>query len=654
MASNQNNSATPFGPTSGITNAGVGKFPHPFFDYASEYIPTDVVTTLELCEYMFLTFGTFRSAARRVVRYFLTDLVLEGESDEEREKYEDFMHDDLHIMQQLAAIGDDFMTYGNVFVSLYLPFDRYLKCPQCKTEYHIDAIKDKYKFIAADLAFKGTCPKCNQSVTYSRDDRRSTDESRVKIIRWNPKQIQIRPHPISGTTEYYLELDSNFIQKLREGNSFYLNETPWSMIKCALSKSKDGGTVLFKFKTDSIYHFKDSTLAGLPIKGWAVPPIMSNFKLVYYIHMLRRFDEAIALDFIMPYRVLYPKPNGPTDPLSSMNMNNFVVHLKRLVDNKRKNMTDMQIAPFPIGYEMLGGEAQTLAPKDSIVAALDEFLNAMGFPAELYKGSLQLTAFPVALRLFEKTWGHWVDSINDFLSWLITRVSRHFMWGDISGSLRSVTLADDIERKALALQAAAGMDISKRTAYMPLGIDYEEEQKRVIEEQELIQKLQQEAMERAQAQATGVAPQQPGAPGGDMSMSGATPGDVHEQAKAEANRLLFQTPETMRRGELIKIKHSNPTLHALVTQELDNLRSQLASQGQAMLIQQQKTAEAVDLGEARALPSPIRLGLLISEQICDLSRTDLQKIAMQVKLGYPGSREAFSWVFNQMRGIVKR
>ena len=635
---------------SGITQAGAGKYPNPFCDIASEYVPRDINTILEWCEYLFLTFGTYRSAARRVVRYFLTELVLEGESDDERKKYIDFLNDDLHLLNQLSSIGDDYMVYGNVFLSIYFPFDRYLICPKCGTQYHVKVIN--YKFSMKDGSFTADCPKCKETaVKFKREDRRSPDRGRVKIIRWNPKEIRLRVHPISEKIEYFLEMNQRFVQRLTDGEKFYLDDTPWSMIDACIKGDKGKGRVLFKFREDAIYHLKDATLSGLPIKGWAIPPIMPNFKLAYYIQLLRRYDEAIALDFIIPFRVLYPQQTtGPQgqDPLSTMSMSSFVGHMKHLVESKRKNITDIQISPFPIGYEMLGGEAKALAPKDSIAQALDEMLNAIGFPAELYKGSLSIQAFPVALRLFEKSWGALVDGMNDFITWTLQRISRHFVWGQVTGQLRSVTLADDIERKALALQAAAGMDISKETAYQPLGIDYMEEQRRVVEEQQAVQELQQEAMENQQASqgvgAEGGAPA--GGPGGE---AGATPGDVYEQGKAMAEQLLMQTPESMRRGELIKIKHSNPTLHAIVIQEMDNMRQDMARQGQAMMMEQAKTA-SYNGKSASELPSPMLIGLLISDQILDYSRSDLCKIAMDVKKDILGAKEAFRFVYRRIRG----
>jgi hypothetical protein len=668
MYSNQNTPYKGTGEWSAITRSGAEKFPNPFCDIASEYVPRDLELIFEWAEYLYLTFGTFRQAARKVVRYFLTEIVLDGESEDERDAYLDFLNNELHLLTQLAHIGDDFMVYGNVFISIYFPFDRFLICPECRTQYHIDTIK--YKFDLRRLSFSCHCGKCGHEGEFKREDRRSPDRKRVKIIRWNPKRIRLRVHPVSGYTEYYLELEPNFIRKIEEGNRFYLNQTPWALVEyCA--KAGVGRQALFRFDDDAIYHMKESTLAGLPIRGWGIPPVLPNFKLAYYIQILRRYDEAIALDFIVPFRVLFPE--GGTvqgginqDPVQLMAMDVFKSHMDKMVANKRKNITDIQVAPFKIGYEMIGGEATQLAPKESIAQAMDELLNATGFPAELYRGSLSIQAFPVALRLFEKTWGTLVDGYNDLISWMLTKISRYFQWGEMHGQLRSVTLADDLERKALALQAAAGMDISKGTAYRPLDIDYIEEQKRVLEEQQAVQKLQQEAMEEQQGQQ--LSGQQPGGPGGQP---GATPGDIHQQARDTAYQLVTQTPETLRRGELMKIKQSNPTLHALVLQYMDELRQELSRQGQAMMISQQQGAPmAQQQGMAQGagmapkaasaqsailrswgadkVASPMLLGILIADQVMEYRRRDLQKIAMDIRRGVGGAEAAFHFIYNKL------
>ena len=121
-------------------------------------------------------------------------------------------------------------------------------------------------------------------------------------------------------------------------------------------------------------------------------------------------------------------------------------------------------------------------------------------------------------------------------------------------------------------------------------------------------------------------------------------------AAALAQQLLLQTPETMRRGELIKIKHSNPTLHALVLQQMDEMRQDMARQGQAMMMEQAKQAEAIGYGAAASLPSPIRVQLMIADQLTDYNRGDLRKIAMDVRDKIPHADDAFRFVYRRMMG----
>jgi hypothetical protein len=508
-------------------------------------------------------------------------------------------------MNELAQIGDEFMTYGNVFVSLYFPFERFLICPQCHTEYPAKLLP--HKFRAKDTAFLGQCPKCEYAGSLRADDRRSPDKDNIKLVRWNPKEIRLRAHPVSGRMEYYWEIPATFAAKLTEGDAFAVSDTPMSMLRCMSDTAgKSSGTQrLFKFKPDSIYHMREATLSGLPIIGWGIPPIMPNFKLAYYIQVLRRYDEAIAMDYIIPFRILYPEVGAQPqqDPVLSSNLAEFKGHMLRMVQERRRDPTTVQVAPFQVGYQMVGGEAKALAPKESIKFAVEELLNAAGYPSELYMGSLTLQTAPVALRLFERTQNTLVDGYNDLVGWITRRIARQYMMGEMDSKLRSVTLADDLERKALQLQAAAGMDISKSTAYSPFKLDYIAEQKKIIDEQDELQKLQQEAAARAQgaqAQAEAAGSGQGGGAGGQsggaapaMSGPGGQPGspmELMQQAEQLANDMLFNMPETLRRSQLIKLKQTNPTLHAQVTQFMSDKRQSMATEGQAQIQQQNQQA----------------------------------------------------------------
>ena len=633
---------------SGNENPQSAKFINPFCDIASTNIPDDIKTLFEFCEYLMLAVVPFRSISQRVVRYFLTNIELTGVSDNEIESCKLLLEDKLDIINELAYAGDNYMTYGQSFVSIYFPFERFLICGNCGINAKADIVD--YTFNSKDVTFAGKCKACGEKVSFEVSETRSLDLDRVKLIHWNPKNMDIKEHPISGKTQYYYTLSKKFVKEIKDGNKFYLNDTPMNFIKTCCKNTK--GSVTFRFDDDALHVTKCQSLAGLELNGWAIPPILPNFKLAYYIQLLRRYDEAIALDHIIPDRVIFPDvrtESGGMDALITVHMETFTQQTKEMVERRRKNPFSIQVSPFRIGQVTLGGDAKALTPKDSIAYAMDELMNSLGYPSELYTGSLRLDALPVALRIFEKQWGVLVEGSNRLLNFVAKSASKWFGWGKITAKLRSVTLADDIERKALVLQAAAGRDITKGTAYKTFGIDYLDEQRKVFNEEEEIAKLQREFTERQERLEQ--------TPDGEQSGQGqtGTPGDINAEATQIAQSLLFEVPESLRRGELSKIKASNPTLHALVLQKMDETRREMARQGQAMIMQEQKHASDNDKHNMTALdslPSPLRLQLTISDQLTEYSRSDLQKIAMDIKRGVKGSKEAFSFIYGNLYSLL--
>ena len=578
----------------GISRENAPNLPDIFDDVLGSLLPTNIYDAFTISEYMMTTTPPFAAITNRVVRYFLTSISITGASGANKEKYDRFIKRQLHLLDRLGEIGNDLLVYGNSFVSVYLPFERMLTCPHCGTRYM--ARKIDYKFDPGKMSFTGKCVRCGETVKFNRFDYPSPDQSRVCVRRWNPKRFELRVHPVSGKTEYYYRLDEDkLVARITSGKAsdrFYIDESPWDFIEACCTR-RGSGTTLFKFKDESLLHIKVPALAGIEMYGWGMPPLLPYLKLAYYVQLMRRYDEAIAMDYIIPFRVISPSNLGNADgqdALTAASMRGFVAAMQAMVERKRKNITDVQIAPYPIQYQMLGGEGKQLAPKDSIQQAMNELINALGYPQEMYTGTLSMQSAPVAIRVFEKQYQYMVDGFNDVIDWTLSRICKHLHWDDLSGSLQATTLADDIERKQLMLQAAASGDISKGTAYKAVAdIDFMDEQKKIVTEQAQVQNIQNRAMAAQQAQqlngggAEGDgAEDAAGVPGG---MVGATPGDVRAQAEEYAKQLLSM-PDTQRRGMLIKIKQSNPTLHDQVIGIMNDIRSQARSQGGAMMLAQ--------------------------------------------------------------------
>ena len=606
-----------------ITGAGhigqVGRefFPDPWLDYASLEMPKNLTSVLQWAEFVWLTNGTFRMACERVVRYFLTKIDINDVDDEVAEKYKDFLETTLNATRELACLGDDFICYGNSFSSLLAPFDRFLRCPECHLERPIEKVI--YDF-TKEFEFIGQCPSCNKKVTYVRKDRRSSNDSEFKVMRWSPHHMLIQYNPLTHDVEYRYRFPEDIKRKFKKGDKFLLRTTPWEMVD-ALRQNK-----LFRFDKDKLYHMKEATLAGVRTVGWGIPRLIANFKQAYYVQVLHRFNEALAIDYIVPFRLLTPDSSKSqvADPLLHQNLGMTKGQVLGMIAEHRRDPATWHFLPFPLQYQSLGAEGMQMATHELLAAGNDELLNGMGVPADFYKGTMQLQVAPTALRLFQQTWPQVPSSYNGWLTWLIRQIATIKNWEPATAVMQPVTLADDLEKKQILLQLSAAREISKSTAFGPFGIDFRDEQKRIFDEQrqtaDLERDFQKEEADRAKMEEQLAMVEQSAAPAGGMPMGGMPPGapmgapmggapmggmapmggggaggpgatnmtpqDMMMQAEQLAAQLVAM-PYEQRKSQMLQIKRSDEALHALVKSKMEKLRQDAGNQGKAMLQQPQ-------------------------------------------------------------------
>lgn len=598
--------ASPLFNFSGFGSFDPGKqFADPFLDYMSSQMPRTMVDVLRWCEAAWIhgANGTYRQACQRISRFFLTEIEYSDTSDEgDSTRWKDFHNNTLRLFDCLGNLGDDFLCYGNSFSSVYIPFHRFLSCPRCKLERPIrwwDYEFHDGKFISKEPC-KGHSGKknCGWKGVLKRKDRPSLNEKDVKIIRWSPHNMVMMFNPISYQTKYLMNIPKDIVAAVQAGEKFWLESLPWKFVQCCIQNKK------FEFYPGVVFHMKEDTVAGIHNAGWGLPRVLSTLRQLYYLQVLKRQDEAIALDYIIPLRVITPAPIGKTDPLQTVNQARFRASVDHMLRQRRKDPAAWNVMPYPISYEAHGAEAKNMSPVELKTLGTDEFLNAIGIPAEMYRATLTMQAAPMALRLFSQSWGHWVSNINGWLDWSCDIISSAFSWDKCSARMKPSTLADDIELRQIQMQMAAARQISYTTAVGPLGIDMKKEVDRIMEEDKLRMQAQdkfQRDIENRQAQgllspgkgaATAMSMGQPagagGAPAGGGGMGalqteGMGPGDMRQQAMEIANQLVRMPSNIQRRQILSQIRASSETMHALVKSKMQEIRSQAGSQGRDAL-----------------------------------------------------------------------
>lgn len=612
-------------------------FPDPFVDVATLAMPQSMRNALQWCEYIWHVHGTYRMAMERIISYFLTDIEIEDASDEEKDKYLEFLTDVLDIMTQLQNLMRDRMAYGNAFASMLIPFKRFLVCPKCHSSFSLKTVYNSrvFGFSWNNFQFTASCPKegCNHRGAWRVDDKPDDEKKKLRIKRWSPHEMEMLHDEYTDEVSYLWRIPEDYKQQIRRGNLFHLERVPMPVLE-AIKHNQ-----MFRFNDDVIFHMKEPTLSGIRNRGWGIPRILTNFRQIWYVQVLHRYNEAIALDYVIPFRLITPAPRGgsstgggqATDPLMTFNMGDFRQQISSMLRKRRRDPASWQMLPFPVQYQMLGGDANKLAPRDLMDQGMEQLLNDAGTPVELYKGTLQLQAAPVALRLFEATWHHLVHEINMFLKWVVKQVSQILSWEIVAAKLQRVTIADNLEKQMAGLQLMMGEQLSGQSGLRALGFDWDTEQRRMAEEAQKKQELQarmQEEMEQAgfaQQLAKGMS----GGPGGDPAAAGGgggdpaaaggappgggaaggggmpgmspvtdyleqmspstpqTPEDQLEAASQIAQQMLG-LPEGVKDSELRKLKEKNEVLHSLVRSKMDDMRRQARMQGGAMVLQQQQ------------------------------------------------------------------
>lgn len=602
------------------------RFPDPFCDVASLSMPESIQTALRWCEYIMNANGPYRQAIDRVVSYFITEVEIKDTGDkkvgrEEKEKYRLFLEETVGIRNVLHSVAMDYLTYGNSFTSLIVPFRRYLSCPSCDLEMPLDKVVNSPQcaFKWTNFEFHATCPKCKNSGKWRHIDRRSGKNDDITIKRWSPHEIELLWDPYTEHCTYVWKIPEDYRNLIRQGHLHQLERASWEIIQAV----KHNQNLLFD--SGVIFHLKEDALAGMRNRGWGISRILANFRQAWYVQILHRYNEAVALDYVIPFRVITPAPRGGDgqsgDPVHTINLSSFSSRVQAMIRARRTDPARWNVLPFPVNYQALGGDATQLAPRDLMDQGLDTLLKCIGMPVELFNGTLSFQSAPAALRLFEANWSHLPHNLNRFLSELVTALARIMNWEPVAAKLIRVTHADDLNRQMAKLQLMQGQQISKSTGLGSVGLDYEEEMKRMLEEEkiyaeeqarmqaEMQQSQQMQAMSQPPdmlagvgntgASATGMPQGAPPAPGMPQSPVDQfllqrqnspnvprTPEEMQQQAQLIANQLLSM-PESVKDSELIKLKRTDQTMHALVTSIIDDIRQQARSQGGAMVMAQQ-------------------------------------------------------------------
>jgi len=540
---------------------------NPLFDFLTAFAPRKLKDLFRLCEYLYFNCAQIYSALQKFCTYPITDIVYNTTNDALRSRYKRLHDKVLKTKRILIRAAIDKFVYGNAFISTYSPFVRFLKCPDCERLSNI--VNIDYKFKLKALSFSFTCPECKHKVVGTVVDRKITRPDRVSIIRWDPKLIDIDYNPITGHSEYFFTIPKELKERLTKGNKHLINSMPMEFLK-AVRDDK-----IFKFAEGQICHLKMDAPAGIEAQ-WGFPPLASTIKLFYYAAVLRRANEAIALDYVVPLRIISPKvSSGNADPMLTISLSRWSDEMKTNVKKWRRDPLHIMWSPIPAEVTHLGGQARALMTLGEVQAAEDNIIAALGLPKEFIYGGFSAMGSGIQLRVLENQLIHQTSDINDLLQWITDRMAKLLGWQTIEVELAPFRFIDDVQQKTLLLginqSDPNGGWVSKTTIGESFDIDPAEEREKRLQEaldevrfqqklQVEIQKLQNNLATQVQAQAA-------------MGQGGLKYDQQHVIAEADAlvQQLMSLDPST-RRSQLHALEIEDLVMYSVVRKRMEDLQ----------------------------------------------------------------------------------
>lgn len=562
--------------------------PNPMYDFLSGFAPRKARDLMRWCEYLFYNSPVIFAALQKLAAYPVTDITVETPDRVHKESWQDLLDHTLDVKAFAITTAIDVKVYGNSFVSVYKPFNRFLRCASCSALTGITHA-GTYTFQLKTLKFKYTCQACKTATTGTIVDKRVADKQRIALIRWDPKLMDIDYNPITGKSMYYYTIPSDLKTKVEKGNAHVINTMPYEFLK-AIQENKT-----FGFKDGQLYHMKAPAPAGIDAQ-WGLPPLTALIKFFFYTAVLRKANEAIALDHIVPFRVLHPAPiSGTADPATQVNLANWQSKLEENIKMWRRDPLHIMFAPTALGVTMMGGQGRSLLTLGEVKDAEETIIAGLGVPREFLYGGLTLAGSGISLRMLENQLETDAAQQNDQLEWLIGQVAGVLNWKPVKARFIPFKLVDDTEQKALKLQLqqVLGGPISKGTLLEEAGLDVSKEREKVEQEQlddmrsqMKLQKEQQKLMTSASQQA-----QQAAMMGQGLGYNAQA---VMAAADQQAQQLMQLDPGT-RRSQMDHLSQEDPVMYACVRDKLESY---------AQMQRQQASAQMQQGGGAMGAPGP--------------------------------------------------
>lgn len=534
-------------------NQGVN-YPSPFFDIAHTYLPTTVKAMFRWCRYYFMTNPIINATVFKLSEYPITEIQIDHPEPSVARRWKEYFEDHLNYRAFQIECGLDYNTYGNCLSSLSFPFKKYLTCSYCQHQAEAKRIRPHWVF--TNYEYRLSCPKCGQVGTAAAKDIYFKNEAGISMMRWSPEDVEISYSALTGEHTYFYNIPPSVRNDVIIGKKDAVEQVPEVFIQ-ALRQQK--GVV---FSKELFFHLRRPTLADQD-RGWGIPLLLPCLKDTFYLQIMKKAQEAILLEHIVPLRILFPQAgSGTSDPYTSVNLVDWRDHVATEIARWRMDPNYIPILPLPVGNQTIGGDGRALLMVQEMQTLSEQLINGMQVPLEFIKGGLSFSGTNVSMRMLENQFIIYLSRHRRMARWVMRSVADYLGWPLADIRFKPFKMADDIQRKAFLFQLNQANKVSDTTLLADSDLDQTREDQimeretaariKATEKQQLanaeLQGKQQAIMMKMQAkaqqemQAALAAPSAPGEPGGPDAGAAPPGGQGGAQVAPDSPMGAMQSP----------------------------------------------------------------------------------------------------------------
>jgi hypothetical protein len=456
-------------------------YPSPYFDITNNFQPRSLKETFQWCDFYSSMNPIIATLVSKLAAYPITELVYNSANEASSNTWSRFFERTLGLRAFLVESNLDRYTYGNSFTSVYFPFIKHLQCPNCGHSRPLKAPANKkqprIQYRWRGYRFHADCPKCDYEGAHKAVDKPDRRASGIRLLRWNPRDITIRKNTLTGEVRYIYDMPRHLRNQIKLGKPDVIETVPQEFIDAQRRKK----LILI----DKMFHSKrpaPSKFSGEA--GWGTPLMLPVLKDSFFVQVLRKAQEAVALEHIVPMRVLFPQSTTDANNVfANVNVREWQGETTSQVNKWKQDPNHIPVLPFPLGYQLIGGQGRGMLMHQDLRLCYEQIISGMGVPVSFFYGDAHYSGASVNMRGLENEFlGHRADMLK--LVFFIADEVQHFMsWPDVSLEFRPFKMADDLQRASFDLNLYNQQLISGRTLCQRQSIDFDNEQKQINEEQ---------------------------------------------------------------------------------------------------------------------------------------------------------------------------